>query len=285
MQNAASVTGTNRALFDQHGRRIPYSGMRVHNPVSRQYFHLIQPRIEYPEIWARTVQHLQWPDPPCSTQRFAAICEAILEGLRSNAGLANLTRGVRVPFLCPPVVPGSRRNGDLQRFLQAVDRSFTDRFPEADFLDLCPGRPGDLVVAAPGSRYEEFEHARNAGAVAGIYFPNCLAEYDLASQRKQMETLPEAVPCNGKNAPIVLSGAVEAAAALAGTPDLLANEAHYPHHLCLSALQEPGDQIVYTFEAYGSNLRFRYRSTMLTPSVTQLSEQWAGGLTVFLRIV
>jgi hypothetical protein len=154
------------------------------------------------------------------------------------------------------------------------------RFPESDFMDLCPGKPDQTAVVAPGSRYEKFEQARTHGFTAGIYFPNCLAEYDIASQRKQMETLPE----TAGNATIVLSGPADVAAGLVGSPDLLWNEDSYPHHLCLSAIQEAGDQLVYTFEAYGQNLRFRYRSNMLTPTVTQVSEQWAGGLTVFVSI-
>ena len=62
-----------------------------------------------------------------------------------------------------------------------------------------------------------------------------------------------AVDSGAGEAAIVLSGAAEAAVALAGSPDLLRNEANYPHHL-------------------------------LTPEVTQVSEQWAGGLTVFVGL-
>jgi len=189
-----------------------------------------------------------------------------------------------VPFLCPSSVPGSGRGEDLQSLLDAVGQSFTARFPESDFLNLCPGKPDDATLLAAGSRYEAFEQARRRGPVAGIYFPNCLSEFDLESQRTQMATLPETVPCESATVSIVLSGVAEAAAAITGSPDLLWNEANYPHHLCLSALQEPGDEIVYTFEAYGHGLRFRYRSNMLTPTVTQVSEQWAGGLTVFTSL-
>jgi len=265
----------NQALFNEHGRRIPYDGMRVHNQVSRQYFRLIERPVDYPAVWRRTVDHLALHEPPVSAERFTQVCEGILESLRSNPALANLANGIHVPFLCPPAIPG--RSADLERLLEAVNRSFTERFPEADFINLCPGKPDDSALAAPGSRYEKLEQARSNSYLIGVYFPNCLSEYDLASQRKQMATLPE----TAGDASIVLSGPAEAAAAFIGSPDLLVNDINYPHHLCLSAIQEPEDKVVYTFEAYGHNLRFRYRSNLLTPEMTQLSEQWAGGLTVF----
>ncbi len=263
------------SLFDDHGRRIPYGDMRVHSQVSRQYFCLNQPEVDYTAIWRRTVDHLQLTDPPVAAQRFCEVGEAIVDGLRRQSTLANLVSGVHVPFLSPPAV-------DLRQLLRAVGRSYTTRFPEADFLDLCPGKPNGNALLAPGSRYEKFEEARTRGYVVGLYFPNCLAEFDVDSQRRQMATLPETLETAAGTATIILSGPVDAAAALIGSPDLLWNEASYPHHLCLSAIQDPEDKIVYTFEAYGHNLRFRYRSNMLTPSVTQVSEQWAGGLTVFM---
>lgn len=263
-------------LFDEHGRRIPYQWMRVHNQVSRQYFRLIQPAVDYGAVWRRTVEFLGIEHPSVSGEEFAGIAEGLLARLRADAALANLTRGIYVPFLCPPAIAG--RAEDLRRLFDAVNRSFTDRFPDADFMDLCPGKPDDSAVVAAGSRYEELENARTRGFLAGIYFPNCLSEFDVASQRKQMATLPASLG----DAAIVLSGPAEAAAAFIGSPGLLANDDSYPHHLCLSAIEEPEEQIVYTFEAYGHNLRFRHRSNMLTPEVTQLSEQWAGGLSIFL---
>ncbi len=264
-----------KALFDEHGRRIPYDGLRVHNQVSRRYFRLVQPAVDYATVLRRTIECLRIQDPPVSSEEFAGICGGILDSLRGDAALANLTKGVHVPFLCPPAIPD--RAVDLRRLLDAVNCSFTGQFPQADFMDLCQGKPDDSAKVSAGSRYEKLERARTGHYLIGVYFPDCLSEFDLASQRKQMDTLPQTVA----DAAIVLSGPAEAAAAFIGSPDLLVNEASYPHHLCLSAIQEPEDKVVYTFEAYGNNLRFRYRSNMLTPEVTQVSEQWAGGLTVF----
>ena len=102
------------------------------------------------------------------------------------------------------------------------------------------------------------------------YFANCLSM--ILFQRAQM---------GGLAAKFVLSGGLEAAAALVGCPDLLFNKEVYPHHLCLSALQDPDKRFFYSFEAYGHNMVFNRRSNLMTPTVKQLSEQFAGGLTVF----
>lgn len=269
------------SLFDEHGRRIPYEGMRVFNQVSRRYFNLVQPPIDYAAIYGRITAHLHL-SPPFPEQRFGETCEAILQGIRADAGLANLAKGVYVPFLCPPSAAAGRSE-ELAEFLVAVGSSYTARYPAQRFLNLCPGKPGSSVLLAPGSGYEKLEESRKNAYIIGIYFPTSLSEYDLASQRRQMATLPEAVSYSGGQAQIVLSGAVDAAAALIGSPELLTNERSYPNHLCVSALQEPGDPepIAYTFESYNPGLRFRYRSNILVAPYTQVSEQWSGGLTVF----
>lgn len=262
-------------LFDEHGRRIPFKGMRVYNQVSRQYFRTNQPNIDFGEIYNRSAEYMNLQDMvKFSAEQFANQCQAMLEGLQNDSDIANIANGIQVPFICPPMPVGIRRDKELQVFAKAVGKSFEDRFPGHDFRNITQKQAGmgeDAVVAA-GSRYENFEDARCQGVVVGWYFATCLSEYDIDSQRAQMASLPPQ---------FVLSGGVEAAAALVGCPDLLLNKEVYPHHLCLSALQDPDERFFYSFEAYGLDLRFNRRSNIMTPTVKQLSEQFAGGLTVF----
>jgi len=79
---------------------------------------------------------------------------------------------------------------------------------------------------------------------------------------------------------LVLSGGFEAAAALAGSPDLLMNQEAYPPVLCLSAFQHADKRLMLCFKAYGQSLEFWCMSQMLTPTTYQVSEQWSGGLTL-----
>lgn len=283
--------------FDEFGRRLPYEGMRVYpqpGGVSRRYFRLNQPQIDFDEIYGRDVEHMQLRDLSFTAKQFRSTCEAIFEALYHDSKMTNITKGIHVPFLCPPMREGESRSQELRRFVAAAGRSFVNfhfqpkylKATRYDFTDRAAAkeRPGDILDLAEGSRYERFEAARQNGWVVGWYFPNCLSEFDIDSQRRQMETLPDKVIGKGAEAEIVLSGGIEATAAIAGTPNLLFNEEAYPHHLCLSALKDPDERYFYDFEADGHNLVFEYRTNVLFPGYKQLSEQFAGGLTLFMLV-
>ena len=83
---------------------------------------------------------------------------------------------------------------------------------------------------------------------------------------------------------MVLSGGTDTAAALVGSPSLLLNEDDYPPVLCLSALKHSDEKLMLCFKAYGHHLEFWCMSQMLTPKLTQVSEQWSGGLSLFAPI-
>jgi hypothetical protein len=160
--------------------------------------------------------------------------------------------------------------------LPAVESSFTKAFPQHHFKTTVEGGLplSTNLRLADKSRYEHFLKARSQGTVVGWYFPSALQEYDIASQRSQMDSLP--LPES-----LVLSGGFEAAAALVGSPDLLMNKQTYPPVLCLSAFQHTDERLMLCFKAYGQSLEFWCLSQMLSPTTTQVSEQWAGGLTLF----
>lgn len=274
----------NQSLFDDFGRRIPQQGMRVYAQESRRYFRLNQPLVDYGRIHMNVCEYLSADVGNITYGHFMEVCEWILEGLRSATHLAGLAKAVRVPFLCPPRKLGQSQGEELLELCEQAGKCFQATFPDRVFMNLCKEQFAGETSIAPGSRYEKFEEGRAHRWVVGLCFPNCLSEFDLDSQRAQMASLPEIVVCEGGQAQIVLSGGVDLAAALVSCPDLLSDSETYPHHLCLSALEFDGDNTVCAFEAYGKDLRLRPRSNMLTPTVTQVSEQWAGGLTVFTTL-
>ena len=83
---------------------------------------------------------------------------------------------------------------------------------------------------------------------------------------------------------LVLSGGLDTAAAFVGTPGLLINENDYPPVLCLSSIKHEDERLMLCFKSYGHHLEFWGMSQMLTPEITQVSEQWSGGLTLFETI-
>lgn len=253
--------------FDPEGRRIPSDSDRVYRKVSRHYFKLKQPEINYQNIYDRTKKYLKTMDLPTASE-FKAKAEQILENLKKDPSTANLTHGIHIPFLCAKETPGMNMTQELEKiYLTAVGESFVEKFPKYKFTNYCEGTlTGTQMV--PGSRYENFLDSHKKSYVVGWYFPNCLSEFAVPDQRAQMNRLP-------KN--LILSGGIDAAAAFIGTPEILmkTDDNLYPHLLCLSALQPPQKEFFYHFEAYGWNLTFNQRSY-----IGAVAEYWAGGLTV-----
>lgn len=281
--------------FNEYGNRIPFEGMRIAPEVSPRFYQLNQPDLDQDRIYRRFQQYLSETPLPVSLAAYRDTCARILSALEGNSAFANLTRAVHVPFLCPPATPRIGRGTEIRQHLARLGKSFEPLAPDTEFKNTCEaqGLPGDDVLIASESRYEQFEQARNGRWVGGWYFPNCIPRFDLTSQRKQMRTLPEiARGEDGFEAQVVLSGALEAAVACIGCPFLLRNKERYAHVLCLSALQaDSNDVFFYSFEGYdyerGYALIFGRRTNRLRmgpPPVTQVSEAFAGGLTVFAPI-
>jgi len=79
-----------------------------------------------------------------------------------------------------------------------------------------------------------------------------------------------------------LSGPLEIFSAIIGKPDLLANEEGYSPILCMASVAHTDTRLALVLKAYGPHLEFWCLTQMLTPNLKQVSEQWAGGITVYL---
>jgi hypothetical protein len=270
------LVGKDSLVFDTNGRRLPFDGMRVFGEVAGNYYQLKQPKLDLDAVFKRITEHNPL-GAVIALEQFKVASQELLNGLEANPDLAGLLNGVHVPFFCPQHLNESDLGEEFEKdFLPAVSSSFLEAFPGYHYKTTVQGElplRGNLAVAA-GSRYEKFLAARRHGVVVGWYFPTALQEYDIASQRAQMATLPW--PDS-----LVLSGTFDTALALVGSPDLLVNADTYPPVLCLSALEHTDRRLMTCFKAYGQSLEFWCMSQMLTPTITQVSEQWAGGLTCF----
>lgn len=270
------TSGKEQPLFDARGRRTPFAGMRVYSRVASHYYQLRQPAVDCAAVLDRTSKHTK-AGTIVPVEKFKTACDGLLQAVKDDASLSNLLKGVHVPFVCPKISEDKDLGGEFENdWLPAVSSAFTGMFPKCHFKATVQGESelGGNVRVAEGSRYEHFLQARRVGAVVGWYFPEALLGYDVASQRSQMTSLT--LPEN-----LVLSGGFDVAAALIGTPDLLVNEDAYPPVLCLSGFQHADTRLMLCFKAYGLSLEFWGLSQMLTPTTTQVSEQWAGGLTIF----
>jgi len=252
-------------LFDCYGRRVPPVGLdsAVHQEI-RRYFICVQPDVNYVDIHTRLENHLKARD-VLSVAEFEDRAEGILEDLRRDESVKNITRGVGVPFFLPRISSGDIGRKLDQAYLKGVERSFHDLFPDHAFQNHHKGSLADKLGIVPGSRHERLVEAVRHEVVVGCYFP-CLAGYSIAAAVEQMASLPDK---------FLLAGGFDTCAAFIGSPDLLLRTDGYPPLLWLAALSGEKKGIGYHFEAYGYNLTFNRR-----PHLDQAAEYWASSLVV-----
>jgi len=267
-------------FFNQLGRRLPGGGIRVFGQEPSQYYKLCQPDLDFEKILDRCKRHGTVQPDVADGSKFKAKAESLLSKVRANRNYANLTQGVRVPFIVHHASEVHDLGADLEEvLLPRVKNAFNARYPEAHFKAILQGQT-ELkcnITVHPDSRHEHFLSACRTRPVVGWYFPQALQEFDIASQRAQMTTLPQLDGASG----VCLSGALDIFASVIGTPELLISEEFYSPILCISAYVHKDPRLALFLKAYGPHLEFWCMTQMLTPAATQVSEQWAGGITVY----
>lgn len=250
-------------LFDEHGRCIPQGGNGVH-ALSRQYFKLQQPAIDYVTIHERVSTLLGNAGLP-SVDEFTRRIADIQARLRDDPATRNLLHGVCIPILLPRAGHGDIGQVLDERYLPAVESAFKSSFPEYSFTNHHKTGLGGKLQVARGSRHDLLLERLGDGAVVGCYFP-CLTEYAPSAALARMATLPTQ---------FLLAGGVDTCAALISAPELLLNREAYPPLLWLAGLDAEKSEAAYHFEAYGYNMTFNRRLHFDQPA-----EYWASGLVV-----
>ena len=269
------------SYFSNLGRRIPFEGMRVFNQIPSEYYKLDQPELDYEKILDRLKQQGFAP-PAFSSENFKNTAQSLLNTIRSDVSYQNLLHGVHVPFLFSDIQkPADLGSAIESQLLPSVQKSFKDFFPQSHFKAVLQSNSelAGNIKLADGSLYAAFIEATQKSAVLGWYFPQALQEFDVGSQRRQMASLP-----NPQGSQICLSGAIDICAALVGNPKLLISTDFYTPILCMSAYEHVDKRMVLVMKAYGPHLEFWCMTQMLTNNTTQVSEQWSGGLTLYIAI-
>ena len=264
-------------FFDESGRRIPTETMRVFGDQPSYYYAIKEHSLDYTKILGRLKKAKLVEDLEIS--EFEKRADSLLASIEADRNYSNILKGPHLPFAVD--LPGE--TFDLgehleQSLLPKLERSFTDAYPDYHFKAVLQG-DADLVrkiTLDDNARYQQLIHSAQKSSVVGWYFPQAFQEFDVESQRRQMRDLPD---LDGGN--VCLSGGIDMVASLVGLPSLLVNEDSYPPILCMSAYVHADSRLVLLLKAYGPHLEFWCMTQMLTPEVTQVSEQWAGGLTIF----
>ena len=267
------------SYFSNLGRRIPFEGMRVFNQTPSEYYKLSQPALDFEKILDRLIQQNIAPS-SFSSENFKNAAQTLLNTIRSDENYQDLLQGAHVPF----VYSDTKKLVDLgaaieSELLPSVQKSFNDLFPQSHFKAVLQSNSelAGNIKLAKDSRYQLFIEATQKGTVVGWYFPQALQEFDVDSQRRQMASLPQL-----HGAQVCLSGAIDICAAIVGSPQLLINNDFYTPVLCMSAYEHADPRMVLLLKAYGPHLEFWCMTQMLTNTITQVSEQWAGGLCVYM---
>lgn len=261
---ADAVAAGQGGRFDEHGRCVPAAGVGPVPAVTRHWFVVDQPEVDYAAVHARAAAHLGTQNLP-SADEFARRAEAILARLGGRPETADILRGVAVPFLLPKASHGDMGLALENRYLGAVRAAFEATVAGYGFVNhVKTGLSGQLAIQ-PGSRHERLVEAMAKDAVVGYYFP-CLNEYSIPAALAQMQSLPDE---------FLLAGGYDTCAALIGNPSLLLRESGYPPLLWLAALSGDRADAGLHFEAYGPNLTFNRRVHFGQPA-----EYWTSGLVV-----
>ena len=269
------------SYFSNLGRRFPEDGMRVFNKIPSEYYKLVQPKLDYGKILGRL--KLQGLSPLAfSESDFERNTHSLLNLIEGNDNYKNLLNGVHIPFVFSSInkIPdlGSHIEDCL---LPSVQKSFNNAYPQSHFKAVLQSNSelqGNINIAH-NSGYKSFIESTLRGTVVGWYFPQALQEFDIASQRRQMCTLSQI-----KGAQICLSGAIDICAAVVGSPGLLINEEFYAPILCMSAYVHDDPRMVLVLKAYGPHLEFWCMTQMLSSNTTQVSEQWSGGICIYVSL-
>ncbi|MEI7429018.1 MAG: hypothetical protein WCL27_01085 [Betaproteobacteria bacterium] len=251
-------------LFDEYGRRKVQQLGHPANPVSRRYFRIDQPEIDFATIFERITRHLGKPS-TLTRPQFEDRANAIIDRLAKIPALKNMTRGVHVPFFLPASSALDLGKAIEERYIPSVGSAFVEAFPNYCFENHNKiVLSGNLDVEAD-SRHGVLIQKMQDEDVVGYYFP-CLSEFSVPATLEQMAALP---------VELLLAGGYDTCAALVGSPGLLKRREGYPNLLWLAAIKSEMEGVGYHFEAYGQNLTFNRRTHF-----GQVSEYWSGGLVV-----
>ena len=266
------------SYFDAIGRCIPAEGARVFGKSPSQYYAIDAPETPLAAVLARA-QTAGLVHTELTLSEFTDRVSDLKSAVQADPNYANLLQGVCVPFVYQQLEPIDDLGRHLEgHMLPKLRQSFTSQFPESHFKAVLQGNTTleGQISPAKNVGYEQFIETSRGQALVGLYYPQALQEFDLRSQRDQFRALP---PLLGANS--CLSGGLDICAALIGQPDLLISEKYYAPILCLSAYEHRDPRLTLMLKAYGPHLEFWCMSQMLTPTTTQVSEQWSGGVTIY----
>ena len=268
------------SFFNERGRRVLTKPYRVFDAQDLDYYYIQNKELDLTETLRNF--HAVGIGVSISLEEFETSLRALKNRFQSSPALKNLFKGVHVPFIAPKI---DDTGEDLsytavERLLPKLEASFKRHYPQAHFKAIMQGGTslsGNLRIDER-SRYKNVMSAAVNSHLIGWYFPQVLQQFDIESQVRQMEELPH-------ESGLSLSGPMEVLSANIGKANLLINEEGYAPILTMPAVRHVDEKLTLALKAYGPHLEFWCLSNELTPGVKQVSEQWAGGISIYRSVL
>ena len=267
-------------LFDHEGRGNPLVSSRVFNKKKSSYYKIKEFNIDLKKIY-ENLERYGHLDRRINYEIFQERYEHLKKLIELDNNYKNLLNGPFIPFIIFNETAVQDIGVTLEKeYLPSLKDAFENHFPGSHFKAILQGESklDSSITFDHNSNYQEFVDLSKRGLV-GIYFPQALQEFDIESQRSFMNDLP-----NHTDFKVCLSGGFDICTALISYPGLLINEKNYSPILCMSSFKHSDDRLVLLLKSYGPHLEFWCMTQMLTPKTKQVSEQWAGGITIFIGI-
>jgi len=264
--------------FNALGRKIPTLQCRVFNKAESRFYKTSKLLIDREDQHTKA-QAYNLIGEFTSFESIEHEHQTLLNLIQNNSDYQNILLGTCIPFAVSMYELELDIGSQIEkRFLPILKENYEQSRKGSWFKAILQGENflKDSLKVVEGTGYGTFMHAVQSRCVVGYYFPTALQEYDIASQRNQLNILPSDVDFN-----VCVSGHIEAFYSLLMHPDLLFVRDSYSPILCLSALEHVDPRMVPIFKSYGPHLEFWLLSQMMTPTQTQVSEQWSGGLTIY----
>ena len=252
-----------RTLIDRNGRVIPTSGLKAKVTDANRDFQLIQPDFDYAERLARLRKSFG-PDTAFPDERkFSFRSQALIHALVNDQLLRPLMNCAYLPVCFPQMAVDNYGRTLEDVFLEAVERSYRNQFPDRKFVNYRKGELAGKVSIVTGSRHRKLLARMAKEPVVGIYFPSPLQGFSIFSDREQMDYLPDS---------LLLSGALDTALAMTAYPDVLARDRHTPGLDCSANTWQSTEYSLY-FKAYDFSLKFAH-----TDYLGYSHDNYSGGL-------
>ena len=266
------------SYFNSTGRCIPGPNARIFGESPSQYYVIAPPTNELSTILDHSMKY-GLIQSEVQLNDFENRINGLIKIIQNDENYSAILNGVFLPFIYHDPASIDDLGAHLENILLTkLNKAFTEKFPQSHFKAVLQGNSSlkGQISLAKNSDYDGFIQSTKARPVVGLYFPQVFQEYDIQSQRSQMEILPKLMGANR-----CLSGGIDICSALIGQPDLLIHPENYSPILCLSAYEHRDPRLTLMLKSYGPHLEFWCMTQMLTHSIKQVSEQWSGGLTIY----